>query len=104
MLATGARLQWCAGIAEFTGGRLGQRFGRLGRCGFSAMTLGHVVLATSQADLAVLRAHEQVHVGQYERWGPLFLPAYVLDGLWQLARGRCPYRDNRFERQARQQA
>ena len=71
MLATGARLQSCAGIAEFTGGHLGQRFGRLGRCGFSAMTLGHVVLATSQADLAVLRAHEQVHVGQYERWGPL---------------------------------
>ncbi|MDO8964417.1 MAG: hypothetical protein Q7W30_08015 [Coriobacteriia bacterium] len=44
--------------------------------------------------------HEHVHVRQYERWGPFFLPAYAISSLVQLARGGDPYRDNRFERQA----
>jgi hypothetical protein len=46
------------------------------------------------------RSHEQVHVRQYEQWGPLFLPAYLASSLWQLACGRHCYRDNWFERQA----
>ena len=37
---------------------------------------------------------------QYERWGPLFGPAYLLSSLVQLARGRRPYWDNHFEREA----
>ena len=37
---------------------------------------------------------------QYERWGPFFLPAYLLSSLLQLLRGRHPYRENHFERQA----
>jgi hypothetical protein len=41
-----------------------------------------------------------VHVRQYERWGVLFFPLYAASSLWQLARGRDPYRDNRFEREA----
>jgi hypothetical protein len=41
-----------------------------------------------------------VHVRQYERWGPAFLPAYLLSSLLQLLRGRNPYRENHFERQA----
>ena len=50
--------------------------------------------------LSSLRAHEQVHVRQYERWGLFFVPAYLVSSLWQLLRGRHIYRDNCFEREA----
>jgi hypothetical protein len=59
-----------------------------------------VILGASDADLDAARGHEQVHVRQYERWGPFFLPAYLLSSVWQLAMGRRCYRDNYFERQA----
>jgi len=68
--------------------------------GASAMTLGHVVLGRDAAALERTRAHERVHVAQYERWGPLFIPAYLLVSAWLLARGRDPYADNPFERAA----
>jgi len=64
------------------------------------MTLGHVVLGASRAELDRLREHERVHVRQYERWGVFFLPAYILSSVWQVAHGRRGYRDNFFERQA----
>jgi hypothetical protein len=70
--------------------------------GADAMTLGHVVLGRNARALEITRAHERVHVRQYESWGPLFLPAYVLAGACALAMGRHPYFDNRFEREARQ--
>lgn len=41
-----------------------------------AITFGHVVLSAQLLDGRLL-AHELVHVRQYERLGPLFLPAYV---------------------------
>ena len=90
-----------AGAIEFGGGRAGRLATRLPPpfC-FSAMTLGHVVLGTDAETLDQVRAHEQVHVRQYERWGPLFMPAYLLSSLGQLLRGGRPYRDNRFEREA----
>ena len=68
--------------------------------GAAAMTLGHVVIGRSAHALESTRAHERVHVRQYEMWGPLFIPAYFLAGLYELARGRHPYFDNRFEREA----
>jgi hypothetical protein len=68
--------------------------------GFAAITFGHVILGVDEATLAAVRAHEQVHVRQYERWGPFFGPAYLLSSLLQLLRGRSPYRDNLFEREA----
>jgi hypothetical protein len=46
------------------------------------------------------RAHERVHVRQYERWGPLFLPSYLFLSLYMYLRGCDPYRDNPFEREA----
>ena len=72
--------------------------------GVAAITLGHVVLGRDEVTLAATRAHERVHVEQYERWGPLFVPAYLLAGLWECARGRHPYFDNRFEREALRQS
>ena len=94
-----ARMQ--QGALEFGGGKLGSRLSRLRPpFAFSAITLGHVVLGLDHPTLAAVRAHEQVHVRQYERWGPLFVPAYLLSSLIELLRGRRPYLDNRFEREA----
>lgn len=67
----------------------------------AAITLGHVVVGVSLADLALTRAHERAHVRQFERWGTLMLVLYPLAGLFVWARGGNPYRDNPFEREAR---
>jgi hypothetical protein len=66
----------------------------------SAMTLGHVVVGVDRAALERTREHERVHVGQYERWGPLFVPAYLIASVWAMARGGHAYFDNPFEREA----
>ena len=70
--------------------------------GVDAMTLGHVVIGRDARALELTRAHERVHVRQYELWGPLFVPAYLLAGICALMHGGHPYFDNRFEREARQ--
>jgi hypothetical protein len=44
--------------------------------GFSAMTIGHVVVARIEPSEALL-AHELVHVRQAERLGPLMAPLYL---------------------------
>lgn len=73
----------------------------LARLPFSAITLGHVVLACTHADQRVHRAHERIHVAQYERWGLLFFVLYTGSSAWQWLRGGRPYFDNHFEQQAR---
>ena len=98
-LGASARVQ--AGVLEVSGGWLGRRAALgVGPYNVQALTLGHVVLGCSADVLGHLREHERVHVRQYERWGLLFVPAYLADSLWQALRGRHPYRDNRFERPA----
>lgn len=72
----------------------------VGPAGAAAMTLGHVVIGCSAGELNRTRAHERVHVRQYERWGPLFLPAYVAFSVAAQLRGEDPYMGNRFEREA----
>ena len=72
--------------------------------GASAMTLGHSVIARSQFDLDRTRAHEFIHVQQYERWGLLFVPAYFASAWWVWWRGKHPYWDNPFEREAYERA
>ena len=100
-LLTGGGLQYRRGALEFYGGAV-RWILRLGPPGgfASAMTLGHSILGQDQNCLDLCRDHEHVHVRQYERWGPLFLPAYLLCSLWLRVRGRRAYRDNPFERQA----
>ncbi|MEM9825304.1 MAG: hypothetical protein AAF958_01885 [Planctomycetota bacterium] len=66
----------------------------------AAMTLGHVVIGRNRECLRVTRRHERIHVAQYERWGPFFLPAYGLASLWLWARGRDAYLENPFEVEA----
>jgi hypothetical protein len=68
--------------------------------GASAMTLGHVVLGRDKLLLDLTRDHERVHVRQCERWGPLFLPAYLFASGYIFLRGGRAYRDNPFEREA----
>ena len=95
-------VRWVDGVLE-TEGRLTRFFLRhctLLKGGASAMTLGHVVIARDPDLLRRTRAHERVHVRQCERWGPFFIPAYIASSLIVWARGRRPYEDNPFEREA----
>lgn len=99
---TGGRVSARGGILEVHGGVVAWL---LRRCvpipgGAAALTLGHVVLGRSEADLTESRSHERIHVRQYERWGPLFLPAYFLASLYLLLSRRDCYHENPFEREA----
>lgn len=95
------------GVIEIHGGvvtRLLQR-GLLPWSGpAAAVTLGHVVWGCDEASLNRTRAHERVHVRQYERWGPLFLPLYLGWSVWLAWRGFDPYLDNPFEMEAYDEA
>jgi hypothetical protein len=100
-LLTGGRGQARDGTWAFSGGGATAflRYCPLVR-GASAMTLGHVILGQTGDDLDLSYEHELVHVRQYERWGPLFVPAYLAAAVWQRLQGRHPYWDNPFEREA----
>ena len=95
----GARLQIVDGVIEIAARPHAPRR----RWPFAAITFGHVIVGTHAQELQRLRAHEHVHVRQCERWGPLFLPAYALAGVWQWVRGRRAYWDNPFEVEARRE-
>jgi hypothetical protein len=41
----------------------------------TAMTVGYVIVSAVPVEGALLR-HEQHHIEQYKRWGPLFIPVY----------------------------
>ena len=99
---TGGRMQVVDGVLEIHGGVVALLLRRctLLKGGASAMTLGHVVLGRDQFCLDASRPHERIHVRQAERWGPLFIPAYLIGSAIALARGQRPYLDNPFEREA----
>jgi len=101
-LSTGARVSVVDGVLEAHGGLLNPLLRRCVplRGGASAMTLGHVVVGRDALALRRTRAHERAHVRQAERWGPLFVPAYLVASLFVAVRGGHYYRDNRFERDA----
>jgi len=83
------------------GGRLNQFVSLLpGPTKFVAITFGHVIIGVDHVVLRRVRSHEHVHVQQYERWGVLFFPLYVGSSVVQLLRGRDPYLNNCFEREA----
>lgn len=98
----GGRARRGPGIIEVTWREDRESCGRLAdSLHYRAITFGHVVLAVTGEELQRMRAHELVHVRQYEHWGPVFLVAYPLSGVWQWLRGRRAYKDNYFEVQAR---
>lgn len=101
-LLTRGGVQVVDGVVEGYGGLIGWGLRRhpLIRGGVAAMTLGHVVVGIDRERLARTRIHERVHVAQYGRWGPLFLPAYGASSLLCLLRKQDPYMDNVFEVEA----
>jgi hypothetical protein len=104
-LATGGGAQRHGRVLEFWGGANRWLLRRMPiAAGAAAMTLGHVVLAQKREDLAACRHHELVHVRQYERWGPLFLPAYLGCSFYLWLTGRNAYLDNPFEIEAYREA
>ncbi len=102
-LPGGGRLQVVRGVLEVHGG-FATWFLMRGMpwmaSGAAAMTLGHVILGCDARCLEQTRRHEHVHVRQYERWGPLFLPLYLLYSFRLWLQGRDPYLDNPFEVEA----
>ena len=102
VLLTGGRLEAVQGVLELHG-RLAAF--ALRRCvplpgGAAAITFGHVVIGRDDYALATTRDHERVHVGQCERWGPLFIPAYLVAAVWGLLACGSAYSGNYFEREA----
>jgi len=99
---SGGRVTLVHGVVEIQGGfvRFFLRRGLLLFGPAAAMTLGHVILGRDQSCLDRSRNHEHVHVRQYERWGPLMLPLYLIAGVVLFFRGLDPYLDNPFEREA----
>lgn len=104
-LLAGGGVQRSGRVIEFYGGGAA-KFLRVFPVirGAAAVTFGHVVLACDRATAEATRAHEGVHVRQYERWGPLFVPAYLAVSAIAWLRGKHPYFDNPFEREAYQKA
>ncbi len=96
---TGGGWQVRRGVLEFHGGAVRWLFARMSNRP-RAMTLGHTILGLTPHDLDVTRDHEHVHVRQYARWGPLFIPAYLLCSMVLWWRGKNPYLDNPFEVEA----
>ncbi len=70
----------------------------------SAYTTGAVIVYATPAGPRSHRLyqHELAHVHQTMQLGPLMPVAYAACSLWQLLRGGHVYRDNWFERQARE--
>lgn len=67
---------------------------------YRAITFGHVILCVDEPDEGLLE-HELAHVHQYERWGPLFIPAYLVAALASVLKGGHAHTDNHFEVAAR---
>jgi len=103
-LITGGKARWYRGVLEIHGGAsawyLRKIVGLFIPGGASAITFGHIVIARDQQLLDLTREHERVHVAQCQRWGPAFIPAYLLCSAWLLMRGKNAYRDNPFEKEA----
>lgn len=105
VLVTGGGAAIHTGVLELWGGLLRRGLPRLGPdFAVAAITLGHVVLAIDRPTLEATRAHERIHVAQYQRWGPFFPLVYALASAAAGLRGDHYYRDNRFEREARGEA
>lgn len=101
-LASGGGVRRAGDVLEVYGGAVAWllRYVVPLRGGVVALTLGHVVLGRSVSVLSRCREHELVHVRQHDRWGPLFIPIYLLASVAVWLSGRDAYRDNPFEREA----
>jgi hypothetical protein len=101
VMLTRGDFQVVDGVLELWGGCVPAGLRRLPiPGGASAITFGHVVFARDRRSLAITRCHERVHVRQCEVWGPAFIPAYLVAGIWGFLIGSGAYEGNHFEREA----
>lgn len=97
----GGSIRWVEGVIEIEGRGVAWVFDTLNRRQkIAAITFGHVVLGRNKEALDRTRRHERVHVRQYGRWGPLFIPAYLVSSIWLWLKGKDAYRQNPFEVEA----
>ncbi len=101
-VAFGGEVQMRQGVVEFYGPGVAWLMQRLLPNGAfaAAVTIGHVILGRTLETLERCRSHEFVHVRQYERWGPLFLPVYFGCYMYLRIRRFDPYLDHPFEIEA----
>jgi hypothetical protein len=97
---SGGRLQCRQGCLEFSGGILTPLLRRLPPRGVRAITLGHAIIGVDPEALDDCRTHEQIHVRQFELWGPFFLVAYTGCSVYLWLRNRDYYFENPFEVEA----
>lgn len=100
-LLTGGGLRRSGRILEFWGGFLPiflKYFPFI--AGSPVATFGHVILGRCPRHLDACRPHQLIHVKQYECWGPLFVPTYIMCWFVLWCVGKRPYYDNPFEREA----
>jgi hypothetical protein len=100
-LLTGGGVQRSGRILEFWGGIIPtflKYFPFV--AGSPVATFGHVVVGRCPRHLDACRPHQLIHVQQYERWGPLFIPTYLTWWFVLWCCGKRPYYDNPFEREA----
>ena len=98
----GARWRMVDGVLECYGGAVAWLLKHAVplKGGAMAITLGDVVLGRTREALDATRRHERVHVRQAHRWGPLYIPAYLLASVIAWLRRSGAYRGNVFEREA----
>jgi len=101
-LVTGSKFQVRKGVLEICGGFADTvlDMGIPGIGEMPAMTLGHVIIARDKRLLRRWRAHERVHVEQFERLGPFLIPILFGWAIWLSLTGRDPYYDNPIELEA----
>ena len=97
---TGGSVRCVSGAIEANGGFAEWVIRRILRTKVSCMTVGHVIIGLHPDGLALARAHEHVHIEQYEKWGVFFIPLYIGSSLLAWSQGKHRYRDNVFEREA----
>jgi len=97
VIATGGTVTRLSGNIETAGGFLSYLLSWLR---IEAVTIGHILIGPCQKSLRRCRVHEHVHVRQYERWGIFFPFLYLASSMIAYVRGRDPYRENAFEREA----
>ena len=100
-VCAGAKIRLVDGVIEVAGGQVNRLMSIFpSSFRFVAITFGHVIIGLDHGVLRRVRSHEHVHVQQYERWGALFFPLYLASSVVQFLRGRDPYLNNHFEREA----
>ncbi|GAB5407213.1 MAG: hypothetical protein Aurels2KO_54440 [Aureliella sp.] len=99
--ATGGRLRLRRGALESFGGVVAKGIRRFPTGPQTAgVTLGHMIFGQTARGLEAVTNHERVHVKQYERLGPFFLPTYFFLSARAWWRGQDPYMDNPLEIEA----